>query len=129
MKTAKKKSQKVQIKTNLRTGDPVMVISGGNSEKGRVLKGATGKIKTFLPKQSRVIIEGINMIKRHKRATSMGESSGIIDKEGSVHISSVMFYSEELKRPVRLKHKSLEDGRKVRGFVHPETKNFEQIDV
>ncbi|MCB0359596.1 MAG: hypothetical protein KDD44_08160, partial [Bdellovibrionales bacterium] len=51
----------------------------------------------------------------------------IIEKEGSVHLSNVMYYSEDLKRPVRLSSKRLDDGTKVRGFVHPESKTFEQI--
>lgn len=114
--------------TKLRSGDPVMVICGGNSVRGRVLSGKTGKIRRFLPKKGRVIIEGVNMIKRHKKALNSNESSGIIEKEGSVHLSNVMYFSEELKRPVRLKFKTLEDGRKVRGFVNPGTKAFEQID-
>ena len=53
----------------------------------------------------------------------------ILEKEGSIHISNVMYYREELKRPVRIKIKMLDDGRKVRGFVNPQTKAFEQIDV
>ena len=115
--------------SKLRVGDPVMVIAGGNEKKGKKVAGETGKILSFLPKRNRVIVEGVNTIKRHKKATQMNDSSGIIEKEGSVHISNVMFYHEELKRPVRLKSKTLDDGRKVRGFINPKTKEFEQIDV
>ena len=115
--------------TSLRVGDPVMVLAGGNEAKGKGLKGKTGKISRFLPKRSRVIVEGLKMIKRHRRALSPTDPAGIIDKEGSIHISKVMFYSEELSRPVRLTSKSLADGRKVRGFKHPKTGEFEQIGI
>ena len=124
-----KKGEKKKTETRLRVGDPVMVISGGNKKKGRTLKGQTGKILRILKKKDRVIVEGINMIKRHKRAQAANEPSGIIDKEGSVHISNVMYYHEETKCPVRICMRTLEDGRKVRGFTHPESKDFEQIDV
>lgn len=110
----------------LKVGDPVMVISGGNPKKGRVLKGQVGKILRFLPKKDRVIVQGLNMIKRHKRAVRPGEPSGIIQKEGSLHISNVMYYSEALKKPVRLRSQRVDD-KKVRGFTHPEKKTFEQI--
>lgn len=129
MNRAKKAEGSKRLTTKLKVGDPVMVIAGGNTIKGKQLKGETGKILKFLPKRDRVIVEGVNTIKRHKRARMMNDTSGIIEKEGSVNISNVMFYHEELKRPVRLKSKTLDDGRKVRGFIHPETKSFEQIDV
>ncbi len=128
-KNLKNLQDKADFQTKLRVGDPVMVLLGGNSRKGKVLKGQTGKIQRFMPKKNRVVVEGLNMIKRHKRAVSSNESSGIVEKEGSVHISNVMYYSEDLKRPVRLKMKFLDDGRKVRGFTNPATKKFEQIDA
>ena len=129
MKATNKAEGSSRLSTKLRVGDTVMVVTGGNTIKGKQLKGETGKILKFLPKRDRLLVEGVNMIKRHKRARMMNDTSGIIEKEGSIHISNVMFYHEELKRPVRLKFKTLDDGRKVRGFIHPETKNFEQIDV
>ena len=118
-----------KINTRLRIGDPVMVLSGGNKKKGKELKSQTGKILRFVPKRNRVVVEGLNMIKRHKRAMTSQDSAGIIDREGSVHISNVMYYREDIEKPVRIVVQKLEDGRKVRGFKHPETKEFEQIDV
>jgi large subunit ribosomal protein L24 len=118
-----------RMSTNLKVGDKVMVLCGGNKRKGKVLKSQVGKILRLLPKRNRVIVEGLNTIKRHKKAMSSRDSSGVIEKEGSVHVSNVMFYSEELKKPVRIKMKTLDDGRKVRGFMNPEKKAFEQIDV
>ena len=113
--------------TSLKKGDPVMVLVGGNRKKQKVVRGQTGKILRFLPKSNRVVVEGVNFIVRHKRATNPNESAGIIRKEGSVHISNVQYYVEELKRPVRLKMKISKDGKKVRGYVHPESEKFEQI--
>jgi large subunit ribosomal protein L24 len=124
-----KKVSKHDFTTRLRSGDIVMVVAGGNKRKSQEQKGQVGKILRFIPKKFRVVVEGINKIKRHKKAYSAQDSSGIIEKDGSVHISNVMFYSQEHKRPVRLKVRELEDGRKVRGFTNPETKEFEQIDV
>ena len=128
-KQNKKQVTKQNFETKLRSGDIVMVVAGGNDKKSKKLKGETGKLLKILPKKNRVIVEGVNMIKRHKRATTSQDTAGIIEKEGAVHISNVMFYSEELKRPVRLKFQKLDDGRKVRGFVNPDTKSFEQVDA
>jgi len=125
---AAKKSNKV-MSTKLKKGDPVMVIAGGNSAKTKELAGLRGNIKTVLKNKNRVIVEGLNYIKRHKKARTADDTAGVITKEGSVHLSNVMYYSETVKKPVRLKYSFLDDGKKVRGFTHPETKEFEQIDV
>lgn len=116
-----------EFKTLLKTGDTVMVLTGGNAKSGKVLKGGTGKILRFLPKKERVVVEGLNLVTRHKRRTSVNDVGGKITKEGSIHISNVMFYSDELKRPVRLKAHVSEDGKKVRGFLNPTTKRFETV--
>lgn len=113
--------------TRLRVGDTVMVLTGGNKKKQKTLKGQTGKIKRILTAKNRVVVEGLNLVKRHKKAMQANEPAGILTREGSIHLSNVMFYNEELKRPVRLKSKTLDDGRKVRGFINPKTKKFEQI--
>ena len=116
-------------KTDLKVGDPVMILTGGNSSKGKVLKGATGKIKKFLPKRDRVVVEGLNMIKRHKRAQSNNEPAGVYEYEGSIHISNIMYYSEKLGRPVRIAKKVLEDGKKVRAYRDADSGQLEQLDL
>ena len=126
LKKSKKNINKHEFVTALRKGDTVMVIAGGNSKKEN-LRGKVGKIVKFQPKKSKVLVEGVNMIKRHQKARSSQESSGIMTKEAGLHVSNVMYYVEALKRPVRLRFKVLEDGSKVRGYTHPKTKNFEQI--
>ncbi len=117
------------LPTLLKVGDPVMVITGGNQKKHKVLKGATGKVLRFIPKRGRLVVEGVNTVKRHKRAQSSTDSSGIITKEGSLPLSNVMYYSEALKRPVRLRMRVLDDGRKVRGYLNKKNNKFEQIDI
>ncbi len=128
-RTNERTAEKKELKTRLKVGDPVMVLSGGNKNKGKVVKSQTGKILKFLPKRNRVIVSGLNMIKRHKKAMTSQDSAGILEREGSVHISNVMYYREDIGKPVRISMQTLDDGRKVRGFKHPETKAFEQIDV
>lgn len=114
--------------TKLKTGDPVMVITGGN-KKATVLKGQTGKLLSISAKTGKAKVEGLKIIKKHKKALRSDDTSGIISKEGWIDISNIMYYRDDIKRPVRIKFKKLDDGRKVRGFINPTTKKFEQIDV
>jgi large subunit ribosomal protein L24 len=119
---------RIPFKTDLKVGDRVMVLAGGNKQKGKTLKGQVGTLKSIFPKKGRVIVEGLNFIKRHKRASNSQEESGVIVKEGSLAISNVMYYSETHKRPFRLKVQLGNDGKKVRGFVNPEDKQFVAVD-
>ena len=115
--------------TKLKSGDTVMVVSGGNKNK-RPNKGQVGKLLRFIgAKKDRVVVEGLNMHTKHKRATQPGESSGKIQLEAPVHISNVMYYAEKIEKPVKLKYQALEDGRKVRGYMDPSSGDFVQIDA
>lgn len=114
-------------KVLLKKGDPVMVIAGGNKNK-RPNKGKVGRIKGFAGKKlDRVIVEGVNLVTRHQKQLSPEKPAGKIEKESPIHLSNVMYYVEKLKKPVRLKYTHLEDGKKVRGYLHPESKEFVQI--
>ena len=116
-----------RVTSALRRGDTVMVIAGGNKKK-RVLKGQTGKIVRFTgSKMDRVIVEGLNMITRHQRAAGPDKPAGKVEKEGSIHISNLMYYLEKAKKPVRLQHSFLADGKKVRGYKDPGSGDFVQI--
>lgn len=116
-------------KTMLKVGDVVMVIAGGNKKK-RPIKGQTGKLLRFVGAQKeRVVVEGLNMVIRHKRATTPNASAGRLQQEGSVHISNVMYYAEKVKAPVKLHRKRLADGRSVRGYSDPASSEFVQVDV
>ncbi len=125
---AKKTSQKPPVlKSALRAGDLVMVIAGGHKKK-RPNKGQVGRILSFRgKKRDRVIVEGVNLVTKHKRATAPGESSEKTQIPAGIHVSNVMYYVEKEKRPVRLTTQRLDDGRKVRGYLSKDSKEFVQI--
>ncbi len=126
----KKSVKKVNepVPTSLKKGDLVMVIAGGNKNK-RAIKGQVAKIKAIVgDKNDRVVLEGLNLFTKHKKALAPGQESGKIQVERPVHISNVMYYVEKLKKPVRLVKSTLTDGKRVRGYKDPSTKKFVQID-
>lgn len=91
----------------IRKSDTVMVISGKD-------KGKKGKVRFVHPKEETVIVEGINFIKRHAKATGKARQAGIIELEAAVHISKVMLLCDKCNKPVRIGFRFLEDGKKVR---------------
>ena len=93
-------------KIKLKKGDKVIVISGKN-------KGNTGEIIKVMPTKNRAIVRGINIIKRHTKPTQ-NNTGGIIEKEGTIHISNIAYLDDKDNKPARLGFKILEDGRKVR---------------
>lgn len=128
MASSKNTVERIRPNSKLKRGDTVIVISGGHKTK-RPNKGKIGKILGFTgKKKDRVIVEGVNVVKRHQKQTLPGKAYGIIQKEAAIHVSNVMFYSDKVKKAVRLKSSVLADGKKVRGFINPETKQFEQVD-
>ena len=92
---------------HVKNGDSVIVISGKD-------KGKTGKILKTLPKENRVIVEGVNMITQHIKPAGMNQPGGRITKEGPMNASKVMYYCNKDKTGVRIGYKLLEDGKKVR---------------
>ena len=116
------------VPTSLKKGDSVMVIAGGNKNK-RALKGQVAKIKAIVgDRNDRVVLEGLNLFTKHKKAAAPGQEGGKIQVERPMHISNVMYYAEKLKRPVRLVKSTLADGNRVRGYKDPTSKKFVQID-
>lgn len=91
---------------NLKKGDTVRVIAGKE-------KGKTGKVMKILGKRDRVIVEKVNFIKRHQRPDAKGKG-GILEKEASIHISNVMYFCGKCNSAVKIGHKVLDDGKKVR---------------
>ena len=111
----------------LKKGDPVMIIAGGHKIK-RINKGKVGKVVAFVgEKKDRVVVEGLNFMTRHQKQLGPNKPAGKFPREASVHISNVMYYAEKIKKPVRLKKSYLADGKKVRGYINPTTKEFVQI--
>ena len=92
---------------NIRKNDTVLVIAGKD-------RGKKGKVRFAYPKEERVIVEGINFIKRHTRATGAVRQAGIIEREAPVHVSDVMLICSKCNHPTRVGFHFLEDGRKVR---------------
>ncbi len=123
------KTVKKTTTNKLRKDDIVMVVAGGNKNK-RANKGQTGKITAFVGRnRDRAIVEGVNVVTKHQRATMPNQTSGKIQKEAPIHVSNLMLYVEKIGKPVRVRFQNLEDGRKVRGYLDPESNEFVQIDA
>jgi large subunit ribosomal protein L24 len=95
---------------HVKQGDTVVVISGVKDKD----KNKKGKILKAFPKTERVIVEGVNIRKKHLKPTREMQQAGIIDQEGSIHVSNVLLYCEKCKKGVRAGTKELADGTKVR---------------
>jgi len=91
----------------IRKNDTVLVITGKD-------KGKKGKVRFAYPKKERVLVEGINFIKRHMRATGQVRQAGIIEREATIQVSNVMLLCNKCNHPTRVGFHTLEDGRKVR---------------
>ena len=76
--------------------------------------GKTGKVLKVYPKNNRIIVEGVNIIKRHTKPSQKSPQGGIVEKEGPIHASNVMVICGKTNQPGRVAHKFLEDGTKVR---------------
>ena len=112
-KTAKKRNTQrhainvERVKTKITAGDTVRVMRGED-------KGKEGKILRVFPKTGRVTIEGINIVKKHRKARRAEEQSGIIEMPAPVHHSNVMLLDPKSGKPTRVKARLDEDGTKER---------------
>ncbi len=91
----------------IRKNDTVLVIAGRD-------KGKKGKVRLAYPKDERLLIEGINLIKRHTRARGTVRQAGIIEREEPIHVSNVMLLCSRCNHPTRIGFRYLQDGRKTR---------------
>lgn len=94
------------MKLKIKKGDRVIVRTGRD-------RGKIGEVLSVMPKRSRVLVQGVNMVKRHTRASS-GNPGGIVEMEATIHISNVAHIDPKTDRATRVGYKFLEDGRKVR---------------
>ena len=94
------------MKFKIRKGDKVTVTTGRD-------KGKVGEVVRVMRKESRVIVQGVNMVKRHTRPTQ-GSAGGIVEKESSLHISNVAHIDPKSDRPTRVGIRIEKGGRKVR---------------
>lgn len=93
-------------KFKIKKGDKVVVITGSD-------RGKTGEVLRVLRSEMRVLVQGVNMVKRHTRQAP-GEPGGIIEKEAPVHISNVAHVDPRDDKPTRVGWKVVDAGRKVR---------------
>jgi large subunit ribosomal protein L24 len=91
---------------HVKKGDKVMVISGKD-------KGKTGIILEAFPKQSRVLVEGINIVKKHAKPSQVNPQGGILNQEAPIHVSNVMPVDPKSGTPTRVGY-TVENGKKVR---------------
>jgi large subunit ribosomal protein L24 len=92
---------------NIRKNDTVLVIAGKD-------RGKKGKVRKALPKDDKVVVEGVNMIKRHSKAGRTARQAGIIELEAPLDASNVMLVCNKCNKPARVGFRLLSDGRKAR---------------
>lgn len=96
-------AKKLHVKKN----DMVMVIAGK-------AKGKSGKVTKVFPEKGRIVVEGLNIVKRHSRATRANTEGGIIEKEAPLAASNVLLLCGSCSKPARTGMRTLEDGSKAR---------------
>ena len=94
-------------KLNVKKDDTVLIISGNS-------RGKTGKVLEVSPKEGKVIVEGLNMVKKHVKPRKMGDPGGIIEAEGALYACKVAVVCPHCNKPTRVGHKLLADGSKER---------------
>ncbi len=93
-------------KLKIKKGDQVVVMAGRD-------KGKRGEVMRVMPKEDRLIVQGVNMVHRHTRPSPQ-HPGGIVDKEATIHVSNVAHIDPKTSEPTRIGMKTLDDGRKVR---------------
>ncbi|MGZ8365777.1 MAG: 50S ribosomal protein L24 [Nitrospira sp.] len=94
-------------KSKIRKGDTVVVVSGRE-------RGKTGKVLSVDLQAGKVIVEKLNIIKRHTKPNQKAKQGGILEREAPLQISNVMFFCPVTQKPTRIGIRVLEDGRRVR---------------
>ncbi|MEG0998366.1 MAG: 50S ribosomal protein L24 [Clostridiales bacterium] len=98
-------------KTHIRKDDKVMIITGKDA-------GKTGKVIQVLPGKGKVIVDGVNIVKRHTKPTQSNPQGGIMEKPAAIDASNVMLYCGKCKKVTRIQMKSLSDAANVRVCKH-----------
>lgn len=94
-------------KMKIKKGDQVVVIAGRD-------KGVKGEVLQTLPREERVIVQGVNTVKKHQRPTQMNPQGGIQTIDKPIHISNVALVDPKEDKPTRIGYTSLKDGTKTR---------------
>jgi large subunit ribosomal protein L24 len=96
----------------IRKGDTVAVIAG--DDKGTMDNPRLGRVLSVDEEKQRVVVEKVNMVKRHTKARRQGVQSGIVEKEAPIHVSNVMLYDPKAKRGTRVRIHERPDGTRER---------------
>lgn len=96
-------------KLHIKTGDTVVLLTGDKKDRKK-----TGKVLEVSPKEGKVIVEGINMVKKHAKPRQAGDPSGIIDTESAIYACKVQVVCPKCNKPTRVGYKVYEDGKKDR---------------
>lgn len=107
MPSRKKKPVAPIAKWPIRKGDEVVVVAGADA-------GTRGKVLRVDRKLNRVVVEGVNRIKRHQRPTQKNPQGGIVEREAAIHVSNVMLWDTTASAPTRVGRKQTDEGRRVR---------------
>ncbi len=91
----------------IRKNDTVLVIAGKD-------RGKRGKVRFAYPRDERLLVEGVNFIKKHTRASGQVRQAGIVEQEAPIHMSNVMLLCGKCNHPTRVGSRFLKDGKKVR---------------
>lgn len=101
----------------IKTGDTVVVIAGKDKftkdKKGNLVP-TTGKVLKVFPKTNKVVVEGVNMVKKHQKPTQANQNGGIVEMEAPIDASNVMLLDPTINKPVRVGIKIDENGKKIR---------------
>ncbi len=98
---------KTKAKIHVKKGDTVLVITGKNA-------GKKGKVIEVLPKDNRLVVEGVNVVKRHTKPSQQMPQGGIVEKEAPIAVSNVMIFCSKCNSPRRINKEIQANGKKVR---------------
>lgn len=107
MPKTKKKLESHSNKLHVKKDDTVFVITGKD-------KGKKGRVLAAFPRENRVLVEGVNMVKKHSKPSQKNPQGGIITQEAPIHASNVMLVDPKSGKPTRIGYKVLDNGTKVR---------------
>jgi large subunit ribosomal protein L24 len=107
MPKQKKRLESHNNKLHVKKEDTVIVITGKD-------KGKKGRVLEAYPRQNRVLVEGINLVKKHAKPSQANPQGGVLTQEASIHVSNVMLIDPKSGKPTRVGYKVLENGKKVR---------------
>lgn len=95
----------------IRKGDRVVVTAGDSR-----YHGTKGRVLAVYPERDRLLVEGVNLVKRHTKPTTRNQQGGIVEKEAPIHVSNVMPWCDSASKPSKIIMKRLEDGSRVRVY-------------